>query len=59
MEGGVSPLIEVDPWKDAGLARNPRVDLIVRQHHRVYLETVKVSNLLWSQLGDGRTCFCF
>ena len=43
MEGGVSPLIEVDPWKDAGLARNPRVDLIVRQHHRVYLETVKVS----------------
>ena len=38
MEGGVSPPVEVDPWKDAGLARNPRVDLVVWQHHRVHLQ---------------------
>ena len=32
MKGRVSPPVEVDPWKDARLARNPRVDLVVRQH---------------------------
>ena len=38
VEGSVSPAVEVDPWKDAGLARNSRVDLVVRQHHRVHLQ---------------------
>ena len=40
MEGSVSPPVEVDPGKDAGLAGNPGVDLVVRQHHRVYLQVV-------------------
>ena len=40
MERSVSPLVEVDPGKDAGLAGNPRVDLVVRQHHRVHLQVV-------------------
>ena len=40
MEGSVSPPVEVDPWKDAGLAGNTRVDLVVRQHHRIHLLTI-------------------
>ena len=40
MERSVSPLVEVDPGEDAGLAGNPRVDLVVRQHHCVHLQVV-------------------
>ena len=40
MEGSVSPPVEVDPWKDTGLARNPRVDLVVWQYHCVDLLTI-------------------
>ena len=42
MEGSVSPPVEVDPGKDAGLAGNPGVDLVVRQHHRVHLQVLNV-----------------
>ena len=42
MEGSVSPPVEVDPGKDAGLAGNPGVDLVVRQHHRVHLQVFHV-----------------
>ena len=47
MEGGVSPPVEVDPGKDAGLAGNPRVDLVVRQHHRVHLQRVNRAYRSW------------
>ena len=42
MEGSVSPPVEVDPGEDAGLAGNPGVDLVVRQHHRVHLQVFHV-----------------
>ena len=48
VEGGVSPAVEVDPGENAGLARNSRVDLVVREHHRVHLQPVVVKVLLGS-----------
>ena len=48
VEGGVPPAIEVDPGENAGLARNSRVDLVVREHHRVHLQPVVVKVLLGS-----------
>ena len=38
MVGGVLPLGQINSGEYTGLAGNPRVDLMIRQHHSIHLK---------------------
>ena len=42
---------QINPWEEIGVARNPRVDLVVGQDHRVHLDVLDLVGVVADHTG--------
>ena len=42
---------QINPWQEVGVARNPRVDLVVGEHHGVHLDVLDLVRVVADHTG--------